>query len=48
MTEELNTDGVSKDDGSVGCGGVLRDINGVWICGFSKFLSSCGAYIAEF
>jgi hypothetical protein len=26
---ELNTDGVSTDDGSVGCGGVLRDINGV-------------------
>jgi len=30
-----------------GCGGVLRDDNGKWICGFSKWLGVCSAYVAE-
>jgi len=29
------------------CEGVLRDDNGKWICGFSKWLGVCSAYVAE-
>ena len=30
----LNTDGTSRRNNVAGCGGVLRDDNGMWICGF--------------
>ena len=43
----LNTDDVSKGGFIASCGGVLRGENGEWICGSSKGLGSCDAYIAE-
>ncbi|GAU51253.1 hypothetical protein TSUD_412460, partial [Trifolium subterraneum] len=44
----LNTDGAAKSDtGIAGCGGILRNDNGIWICGFSKFLGNTSAYMAE-
>jgi ribonuclease HI len=43
----LNTDGASKGEDIAGCGGVLRGNNGEWICGFSKGLGACSAYVAE-
>lgn len=33
--------------GVVGCGGLLRDYNGVWIGGFAKHLGVCSTYVAE-
>jgi hypothetical protein len=44
----LNMDGVAKISfGCAGCGGVIRDDSGRWICGFSKFLGSTTTYMAE-
>ena len=43
----LNTDEASRRNNVAGCGGVLRDDNGKWICGFSKWLGVCSAYVAE-
>jgi ribonuclease HI len=44
----LNTDGAAKSDTTMaGCGGILRNDNGIWITGFSKFLGSTTAYMAE-
>ena len=43
----LNTDGASKGEDIAGCGRVLRGNNGEWICGFSKGLGACSAYVAE-
>jgi ribonuclease HI len=43
----LNTDGASKGGQNAGCGGVFRGDKGEWICGFSKGLGSCSAYVAE-
>ncbi|MCI33932.1 putative ribonuclease H protein, partial [Trifolium medium] len=35
----LNTDGAAKDSSGVaGCGGLIRDDNGNWVCGFAKYL----------
>lgn len=33
--------------GVAGCGGLLRDYNGVWIGGFAKHLGVCSTYVAE-
>jgi hypothetical protein len=44
---KLNTDGAAKRRDEIGCGGVLRGANGVWICGFSKRLGVCCAYVME-
>jgi len=43
----LNTDGASKGGLYAGCGGVIRGENDAWMCGFSKGLSCCSAYIAK-
>jgi ribonuclease HI len=42
----LNVDGACRD-GVIGCGGVIRGSVGEWISGFSKFIGSGDAYIAE-
>ncbi|GAU38238.1 hypothetical protein TSUD_145930 [Trifolium subterraneum] len=44
----LNNDGaVKKGNQQAGCGGVVRDNSGKWVCGFAKVLGSCSAYVAE-
>lgn len=44
----LNTDGAARGQGgTAGCGGVLRDGDGHWLCGFAKPLGQSCAYIAE-
>lgn len=36
---KINSDGAFRSgQDRAGCGGLLRDHNGVWICGFSRFL----------
>ncbi|KAK8656310.1 hypothetical protein V6N13_098264 [Hibiscus sabdariffa] len=45
---KLNSDGArSSLDGDASCGGVLRDHNGGWIRGFSKFIGKCSVVEAE-
>jgi hypothetical protein len=44
---KLNTDGAYKEGRVAGCGGVIRDSNGVWKGGFAKNLGICSAYVAE-
>ncbi|KAF7829952.1 putative ribonuclease H-like domain, reverse transcriptase zinc-binding domain-containing protein [Senna tora] len=44
---KLNTDGSCLANGSISCGGVLRDHNGTWIHGFSKKLGSGDVLLAE-
>ncbi|MCI17069.1 ribonuclease H protein, partial [Trifolium medium] len=44
----LNTDGSSKDSLTVGCGGLICGSDGQWLGGFSKFVGSCSACVAEF
>jgi ribonuclease HI len=44
---KLNTDGAYKEGSVAGCGGVVRDSNGVWKGGFAKNLGVCSAYVAE-
>ncbi|PNX77292.1 ribonuclease H [Trifolium pratense] len=44
---KLNTDGSCRDDGSIGCGGVIRGSAGEWLGGFSKFIGNGNAYVAE-
>jgi len=44
----LNSDGAAKcGDTLAGCGGVIRDNSGKWICGFTKALGSSNAFIVE-
>jgi ribonuclease HI len=43
----LNTDGASRRDVAAGCGGLLHNSNGQWICGFSRHIGMCSAYLAE-
>jgi hypothetical protein len=43
----LNTDGVSVDGRSSGCGGFISDVCGKWWGGFSKFIGKYSAYMAE-
>ncbi|KAK2394949.1 hypothetical protein QL285_056723 [Trifolium repens] len=44
---KLNTDGALKDNGSAGCGGLIRGSEGEWIGGFAKSVGTCSAFIAE-
>jgi ribonuclease HI len=44
---KLNTDGACKEGSSAGCGGVIRDSNGIWRGGFAKKLGIGSAYVAE-
>ncbi|MCI05125.1 ribonuclease H protein [Trifolium medium] len=44
---KLNTDGSCRDDGSIGCGGVIKGSAGEWLGGFSKFIGNINAYVAE-
>ncbi|KAK8630158.1 hypothetical protein V6N13_078964 [Hibiscus sabdariffa] len=45
---KLNADGARASlDGRASCGGVLRDHNGSWIRGFSKFIGRCSVVEAE-
>jgi hypothetical protein len=42
----LSTDGAAKVEvGVAGCGGILRNDNGVWMGSFSKFLGNTTTYI---
>ncbi|XP_058727202.1 uncharacterized protein LOC131598638 [Vicia villosa] len=34
-------------DSLSGCGGVIRDSRGCWLCGFSKLIGYCSAFTAE-
>ncbi|MCI21554.1 putative ribonuclease H protein, partial [Trifolium medium] len=34
----LNTDGSCREDGHIGCGGIIRGRDGEWIGGFAKFV----------
>ncbi|MCI43937.1 ribonuclease H protein [Trifolium medium] len=42
-------DGAYKEESVAGCGGVIRDNNGVTVLkgGFGKNLGICSAYVAE-
>lgn len=45
---KLNTDGsFQRNKGQAGCGGLIRGEDGNWLCGFSKNLGLCNAYVAE-
>lgn len=44
---KLNVDASRSFDGSAGCGGLIRDSNGKWIRGFSKFVGNCSVLKAE-
>ncbi|WCJ29423.1 LINE-1 retrotransposable element ORF2 protein [Euphorbia peplus] len=45
---KLNTDGMSKGNpGISGTGGLIRDSNGMWLCGFMCNLGICTALLAE-
>ena len=45
---KLNTDGSSSGNpGPVGCGGIIRDENGVSVCGFSKKIGTTTSFVAE-
>ncbi|MCH80116.1 RNA-directed DNA polymerase (Reverse transcriptase) [Trifolium medium] len=44
----INTDGAAKERGKIaGSGGVMRDHNGIWLCGFSIFIGEATAFDAE-
>lgn len=44
----LNTDDAARGvGGSAGCGGLFRGTDGHWLCGFSRHLGSCTAFVAE-
>ncbi|KAK8481823.1 hypothetical protein V6N11_032989 [Hibiscus sabdariffa] len=42
------SEGVRAVDGVASCGGVIRDSNGIWVAGFSKFIGRCSMLEAEF
>ena len=45
---KLNTDGSSSGNPRpVGCGGILRVDNGIWVCGFSKKIGTTTSFVAE-
>ncbi|KAK4276187.1 hypothetical protein QN277_019161 [Acacia crassicarpa] len=45
---KLNVDGASKGEGRIaGCGGLIWECRGKWICGYSRKLGSCSAMRAE-
>ncbi|MCI01199.1 non-LTR retroelement reverse transcriptase-like, partial [Trifolium medium] len=43
----LNTDGSCREDGHIGCGGIIRGSDGEWISGFAKFVGYGNTYLAE-
>lgn len=43
----INVDEVVKNNGRIGCGGLLRDYLGCWLGGFSKNIGACNVLIAE-
>lgn len=44
----INTDGAARlGSNKAGCGGLLRNSDGGWLCGFSKKLGNTTAYVAE-
>jgi ribonuclease HI len=44
----LNTDGAARIENlQSGCGGVIRDGRGKWVCGFAKALGPSNAFVAE-
>ncbi|KAK8568760.1 hypothetical protein V6N12_007302 [Hibiscus sabdariffa] len=46
---KIDVDGARRVvDGVASCGGVIRDSNGTWIAGFSKFIGRCSILEAEF
>ncbi|KAK8481820.1 hypothetical protein V6N11_032986 [Hibiscus sabdariffa] len=46
---KINVDGTRRVvDGVASCGGVIRDSNGIWVDGFSKFIGRCSVLEAEF
>lgn len=47
-SELVNTNGAFKvASADAGCGGVLWDISGRWISGFSKCIGLCNVFVAE-
>jgi ribonuclease HI len=44
----LNTDGAVKASSyRAGCGGVIRNSSGGWVCGYAAALGPCSAFVAE-
>jgi hypothetical protein len=43
----LNTGGATGGNSVSGCGGILRNDRGEWICGFSKCMGVCSVFVAE-
>ncbi|GAU38278.1 hypothetical protein TSUD_119590 [Trifolium subterraneum] len=43
----LNTDGARSEDGSIGCGGIIRGSDSEWLGGFAKFVGFGSAYLAQ-
>jgi ribonuclease HI len=43
----LNTDGSCREDGHIGCGGIIRGNDSEWIGGFAKFVGHGNAYLAK-
>lgn len=44
---KLNSDGTCKNNLVDGYGGVIKDENGKWLGGFSKYLGPCNAFMDE-
>lgn len=45
---KINTDGSHNQlSNFIACGGIIRDENGNWLCGFTKFLGYGDALLAE-
>ncbi|MCI01168.1 ribonuclease H, partial [Trifolium medium] len=38
---KLNSDGSCKENGTTGCGGLLRGCGGEWLGGFAKSIGEC-------
>ncbi|MCI04020.1 hypothetical protein A2U01_0025062, partial [Trifolium medium] len=37
-------DGACRNDGAIGCGGILRNNRGMWLGGFARNLEICSAF----
>ncbi|CAI8606006.1 unnamed protein product [Vicia faba] len=44
---KINVDGSCGAGKISGCGGFIRDDRGNWLCGFSKFIGVCNAFMAK-
>ena len=45
----LNTDGAAAGNpGQAGCGGLIRNEHGEWLCGFSRSIGCADSFMAEF